>query len=51
MSEFELVEGGTLFLKRRCSSFNCLAHCACAVQGGICGGVTSCTEYTEGKDI
>ncbi|XP_025085446.1 uncharacterized protein LOC112558908 [Pomacea canaliculata] len=50
LSEFELEEGGGMSLVRRCTPFNCLSHCSCAVQGATCGASSSCTPIPEGSN-
>ncbi|XP_025085445.1 uncharacterized protein LOC112558907 isoform X2 [Pomacea canaliculata] len=46
LSEFELEEGGGMSLVRRCTPFNCLAQCFCAVQGATCNA-SSCAPLPE----
>ncbi|KAK7500517.1 hypothetical protein BaRGS_00008092 [Batillaria attramentaria] len=46
LSRFDLEEGGGMSLRRRCSSYSCLAQCVCAVQGGTCASPTPCTVYS-----
>nr|KAG5709289.1 hypothetical protein BaRGS_018041 [Batillaria attramentaria] len=51
LSRFDLEEGGGMSLRRRCTSYSCLAQCVCAVQGGTCASPTPCTVYSADRSL